>query len=236
MPLIAVTADHRPPRTDVASTSTRRFRPPRAEIYVNERIVERVREAGASVILFPPGDPALAAVLDKVDGLVVTGGAFDIDPRHYGQPIRTRHDGLDEARTATELAVARAALERGLPYLGICGGMQLMAVALGGSLIQDILTERPGSLDHEQPGDPVLPSHPIRVEPGLEGLLGEAVNSTHHQAIAELGRLKAVAWAPDGIIEAVTLPEHPFAVGVQWHPEWLSGVLFKALVEAALQR
>lgn len=233
MPIIAVTADHRPPRTDVASTSTRRMRPPRAEVYVAEQVVLHLQHAGAQVILLPPGDPGIVAILDRVDGLVVTGGAFDIDPRHYRQPILMRHDGIDEARTGTELALAREAFRRNLPYLGICGGMQIMAVAGGGSLIQDIKTTFPDALDHEQPTDPAIPYHPIEAASGYAALLGDRVNSTHHQAIAELGPLKAIAHAPDGIIEAVVHPDMRFALGVQWHPEWLSGVLFHALVDAA---
>ena len=111
--------------------------------------------------------------------------------------------------------------------------MQAQAVALGGSLVQDIRTADPAALDHEQPTDPATPGHPLRTAPGW-AWLGDAVNSTHHQAVDRLGPLVAVAHAPDGVVEAVTLPGHPFYVGVQWHPELLAPTpLFPALVEAA---
>lgn len=213
-----------------------RLRPARAEVYVAERIVERLREAGAAVLLLPPGDPDAPSLLERAEGLVVTGGAFDIHPSHYGQNILGRLDPVDEARTEMELALCAAALERGLPTLGICGGLQAMAVATGGSLLQDIVTQVPGALEHEQPTDPATPWHPLRADPGWESFFSGAVNSTHHQAIASPGALRPVAWAPDGVVEAACLPGHPFALGVQWHPEWLEGSLFSRLVESCRRK
>jgi putative glutamine amidotransferase len=94
----------------------------------------------------------------------------------------------------------------------------------------------PGALEHEQPTDPALPWHPLRVKSGWKEYFPEAVNSTHHQAIDQQGGLTPVAWAPDAVIEAAVLLGHPFAIGVQWHPEWLEGPLFSRLVEVCGRR
>jgi putative glutamine amidotransferase len=202
-------------------------------VWVGEAVVERVREAGAIALLLPPGDAAaIPAILARVDGVVVTGGAFDIHPRHYGQSVTARLDRVDEGRTDLELALARACADAGKPILGICGGMQALAVALGGTLVQDIRTRDPGALEHEQLADPATPGHAIVVSGRLVGLVGSAVNSTHHQAVDSAGPLTVVGRAPDGVIEAVELGGHPFCVGVQWHPELLDGRLFRALVES----
>lgn len=227
MPLVAVTCDRRaegPVRTSA------RVRPPRPEIFVGEAVVERVRAAGGGAVLLPPGDLATGlALLDHVGALVITGGAFDIHPRHYGQGVVARLDRVDEDRTSLELGLARAAITRGLPVLGICGGMQALVVAAGGTLLQDIRTADPSALEHEQPTDPATPWHPLVTD---HPLMPRAVNSTHHQAVDDPGPLRVIARAPDGVVEAVELPGHPFCVGVQWHPELLDGALFAALCAA----
>lgn len=186
-------------------------------------------------MLLPPGDAAAAVeLLDTVRAVVVTGGAVDLHPRHYGQAVLGRLDRVDEDRAALELTLARAAVDRGLPFLGVCGGMQTLAVALGGTLVQDIATARPGALEHEQPTDPATPWHPlVDVDPRWARWFPPAVNSTHHQAVDRPGPLAVVARAPDGIVEAVVLPDHPFCLGVQWHPEHLDGAVFTALVDQA---
>ena len=175
-----------------------------------------------------PHDPALAAAyLDRIDALVVTGGAFDIDPALYGATGRHATVTLKEDRTAAELALTRGALARGMPVLGICGGMQLLGVALGGSLIQHIPDAIPGALEHEQPNPRHLPGHGVRILPGtmlaaITGAAEMAVNSAHHQAIAEPGKRAVVnALAPDGVIEGVEDPGARFCLGLQWHPEFL---------------
>jgi putative glutamine amidotransferase len=202
-------------------------------VVLNEILVARVRAAGAIPILLPPGDPdAIDAILERVDAVVITGGAMDIHPRHYGQDVTARLDTVQEARTALELPLARVCVARDVPILGICGGMQALAVAVGGTLVQDIGTQVPGAMEHEQPTDPVTPWHPVEVWGPLAGRVGDAVNSTHHQAVAELGPLAVVGRAPDGVVEAVHLPGHRFCLGVQWHPELLDGRLFAALVSA----
>lgn len=202
----------------------------------------RLRAAGLEPLLLPPleGDTGglVQRVLGMVDGVVIPGGAFDIHPRHYGQAQTGRLDHVDEGRTALELAFARRAMEQGLPLLGICGGMQVMAVAAGGTLVQDISTEHPGAQEHEQPTDPAQPWHEVRLEAGpLRAALGTttAVNSTHHQAVLDPGLLTVSGRAPDGVAEAVHHDGHRFCVGVQWHPELLEGPLFRAFA-AAVER
>ena len=188
--------------------------------------------------------PALADDwLDGIDALVVTGGAFDVDPALYGEG--TRHDTviLKENRTAAELALLRGALARNLPVLGICGGQQLLAVVLGGSLIQHIPDSVPDALAHEQPNPRHEPGHTVDIIPGtmLHRIVGTTtmqVNSSHHQAVRSPG-LRAVvdAVAEDGVIEGIEDPRFRFCLGVQWHPEFLidpgDARIFAALVAAA---
>lgn len=212
------------------SRTTPRVRPSRAEVFVAQAIVERLQRAGASVLLIPPGGEG--ELLEVADALVLTGGAFDIPPHLYGQKVLGRLDGVDERRSMTEIALCKGALERGIPLLGICGGMQVMAVATGGTLFQDIHTQIPGALEHEQPTDPATPWHPLLTEAPWNSLLPTHVNSTHHQAIQDPGACSIIARAPDGVAEALTLAGHPFAIGVQWHPEWREQALFDALLSA----
>lgn len=226
-PLIAITCDRRalgPARPG------ERERPPRPEVYVGEAVIERVRRAGGHAVLLPPGDLAGGLrVLERVDGLVITGGAFDIHPHHYGQAVTARIDRVDEDRTTLELALARAAIECGKPTLGLCGGMQAMVVAMGGTLVQDIRAANPAALDHEQWTDPATPAH---VLVSTVDWLPATVNSTHHQAVDDPGPFTVIGRAPDGVIEAVALPHARFCVGVQWHPELMDDALFRRLVRA----
>lgn len=226
--LVAITCDR---RAEGPARATTRIRPPRPEVFVGESVVMRVRAAGGRAVLLPPGDlDAGIELLGHVSALVITGGAFDIHPRHYGQGVVARLDRVDEDRTTLELGLARAAVERGLPVLGICGGMQALAVALGGTLVQDIQTADPTALDHEQATDPATFAHPLVT---THPLMPAAVNSTHHQAVDDPGPMRVIARAPDGVVEAVELPGARFCIGVQWHPELLDGALFRALVAAA---
>ena len=191
-----------------------------------------------------PHDPALApAYLDRIDALVVTGGAFDVDPALYGGGERHATVSLKEDRTAAELALVRGALARDMPVLGICGGQQLLAVALGGTLMQHIPDAVPDALEHEQRNPRDQPSHAVTLTPGtllhrIAGADTMQVNSAHHQAVLSPGRFAVVnAVAPDGVIEGVEDPRYSFCLGVQWHPEF--GIdpgddkLFAALVAAA---
>lgn len=190
-----------------------------------------------------PHDPVLAAdYLDRIDALVVTGGAFDVDPALYGDGDRHQTVTLKEGRTAAELALMQGAMARQMPILGICGGQQLLAVALGGSLIQHIPDSIPDALPHEQPNPRDEPGHPVAVTPGtlLHRIVGTTemrVNSSHHQAVRHPGPRAVVnALAPDTVIEGVEDPSQRFCLGVQWHPEFLIDAgdrrIFDALIAA----
>ena len=191
-----------------------------------------------------PHDAALAAdYLDRIDALVVTGGAFDVDPALYGEGDRHATVTLKEGRTAAEMALTRGALMRDLPVLGICGGEQLLAVALGGTLVQHIPDSVPGALEHEQPNPRHEPGHPVAVVPGtlLHRIVGAAemrVNSAHHQAVRAPGPHAVVnATAPDSVIEGLEDARYRFCLGVQWHPEFFIDPgdrrIFDALIAAA---
>ncbi len=239
--LIAVTCDRRGYRAASRPNAAGRVRPKRAEIHVGEHVVTLLRQAGAEPLLLPPhdGDPSalIAQILRLCAGVVITGGAFDIHPARYGQTVETRLDRVDEGRTGLELELASACLSTDTPLLGLCGGMQILAVAAGGTLVQDISAEIPDALEHEQPTDPAESWHPVLLERGhLRAAYGRreiAVNSTHHQAVRDPGRLRITGRSPDGVVEAIELDEHPFAVGVQWHPELLGATPLDALVAAA---
>ena len=174
-----------------------------------------------------PHDAALAAdYLDRIDALVVTGGAFDVDPALYGDGDRHATVTLKQGRTAAELALTQGALARDLPVLGICGGEQLLAVALGGTLVQHIPDSVPDALEHEQPNPRHEPGHPVAVVPGtlLHRIVGAThmqVNSAHHQAVRAPGPHAVVnATAPDQVIEGLEDTRYRFCLGVQWHPEF----------------
>lgn len=175
-----------------------------------------------------PHDPACALdLLDRLDGLVVTGGAFDVDPALYGDGARHPTVSLKENRTQAELALLHGALARDMPVLGICGGEQLLAVALGGTLIQHIPDSVTDALEHEQPNPRHEAGHAVAVTPGtrLHAIVGAAtmqVNSAHHQAVRGAGPHAVVnAVAPDGVVEGLEDARYRFCLGVQWHPEFL---------------
>ena len=215
----------------VAVTAPRRQVDGRERVTLNTAYVRALDRAGLVPLALPTmlaPERAAQALQVGVRGLVLTGGE-DVDPARYG---RTPHDKLedtDAGRDAAELALIAAARERRLPILGICRGIQILNVALGGTLYQDLGSERPGPVAHT--GDDVR--HTVRIEPGslLERTLGTGsatVNSRHHQAIRDLAPgLRAVAWTEDGLIEAVEAadPNAPWMLAVQWHPEDLPGNL-----------
>ncbi len=191
-----------------------------------------------------PHDPELAAdMLDRLDALVVTGGAFDVSPALYGATDIHPTVTLKDRRTAAELALVQGALARDMPVLGICGGQQLLAVALGGTLIQHIPDAIKGALEHEQPNPRNEPGHSVAITPGslLHRIVGRGtmqVNSAHHQAVATPGPHATInAVAPDGVVEGVEDPRYRFCLGLQWHPEFLidpgDTKIFDAFIAAA---
>jgi putative glutamine amidotransferase len=221
------------------------FEAPRYEL--KAAYPDAVLRAGGLPMVLPYTEEAAAvdAYLDRISGLVVTGGHFDIPPEAYGEKPSEQLGPVKQGRTDFETRLLKGALDRRIPILGVCGGMQLLNVVLGGSLIQDIQTEVEGAKSHEQKHDRTQPMHPIDVKEGtlLAELLGKGqlmVNSTHHQAVKRLGDgLRASAVAPDGVVECVESTELPFAVGVQWHPELLLQTipahlsLYRGLVQKA---
>ena len=198
--------------------------------------VRAVERAGGRALLVPPFDEAVEETLDRLDGLVFSGGS-DLDPALYGQEPHPQTTGVVPERDRAELALLRAALERELPVLAICRGSQVLNVALGGDLTQH-LPELVGHDGHKRtPG--VFARHEVELEPGtrLERLLGARVEvaSHHHQGFGRLGSgLAAAARDADGTVEALEDGSRPFAVGVLWHPEATRDArLFEALVEQA---
>jgi putative glutamine amidotransferase len=210
---------------------------------IRENYCNAVRHAGGLPVLLPHDPAAAAAYLDRIDGLIVTGGGFDIDPALFGATTRHPSVTTKDRRTAFELAATRTALARDMPVLGICGGQQLLNVALGGTLIQHIPDEVPDCLAHRQPNPRDEPGHDVRVVAGtlLHRLAGAdtiAVNSAHHQAVKAAGPGVVVdAVAADGVVEGIEDPRRRFCLGVQWHPEFEIGEadrrIFRALVAAA---
>jgi len=203
--------------------------------------VRSVEEAGAVPVALPAGRPEDATgVLERLDGLVLSGGV-DVDPALYGDAPHPRLRRVDRRRDDFELALVVEALRRELPILAICRGHQVLNVAMGGTLVQDIPSEFEGGIDHDAPGRRWRRVHRVDIVPGsrLHEVLGRvtvSVNSFHHQAVGRLGRGLVVSARSerDGLIEGIEFPELPFVIGVQWHPEsfWNRAVSFQALFDA----
>lgn len=187
-----------------------------------------IEAAGGIPVLIPPEGEVMLPVLDRLDGLLFNGSPSNLMPTHYGVDYDATPDEHDVARDSTTLPLVRAALERGMPFLGICRGLQELNVALGGTLFQE-LHKLPGRMDHRAgDGDNEFrfrPQHEVTLCGELERISGAkviAVNSLHGQAIDQLAPgLVVEGIAPDGTIEAVRVEAAKnFAVAVQWHPEW----------------
>jgi putative glutamine amidotransferase len=232
-PVIGLTLDHEPP----GGYSKQPW------YALRENYCAAVAAAGGLPVLLPHEPARATEYLDILDGLIVTGGAFDVDPKLFG--AKTKHESVStkDRRTAFELAICKDALEADTPILGICGGEQLLNVALGGTLIQHIPDEVKNALAHEQPNPRTEPGHSVAIAKNsllhrITGALQLEVNSAHHQAVKDVAPgMVADAVAPDGVIEGVEDPKRRFCLGVQWHPEYLLSEgdkrIFSAFIAAA---
>ena len=210
---------------------------------VRHNYVNAVVRAGGLPLLMPHEMDLLPIYLNDIDGLLIPGGNFDVHPSLYG--IDTTHETVTtkNERTQFEMAILQGALKRDLAVLGICGGQQLLHVALGGTLIQHVPDEFPDGLPHEQPNPRDEVGHDVEIVEGplLHSIVGQThiqVNSAHHQAARdEPAGLKINARAPDGVIEGCEAANMSFCLGVQWHPEFeitdADTRIFAAFIEAA---
>lgn len=218
--------------------------PPQREMALGMKYVQAiVRAGGAPVVLPPIGRDALETLIDRLSGVCLPGGP-DLDPSIYRESPHPRLGPTEPEIDVFELALLHAADERGLPVLAICRGAQALNVARGGSLHQHLPDAVEGDVEHRQTEPDSVPTHAAEIAPRSVlartlALREVAVNSFHHQAVSRLGRgLRAVAWAPDGVVEAIEASEDRFVVGVQWHAEALTerpeqAALFRSFVAAA---
>jgi putative glutamine amidotransferase len=214
---------------------------------VSEAYIRAVHEAGGLPLLIPSGMKTgeLEALVARLDGILFTGGG-DIDPRYFNGKPHNRVYNIIPERDETEINLVRMAASGGLPFLGICRGIQMINVALGGTLYTDIADQLPGAIKHDFKERKYL-AHPVQVLEGsrlarILGMTGLQANSLHHQGLEKVAvSLTPVAWSVDGLVEAVEKPGHPFGLAVQWHPEWLQELqemrsLFTAFVAAAREK
>lgn len=200
-----------------------------------------ISNAGGLPFALPYDTGAIDDYLNIIDGLLLTGGFFDVDPSYYGSGHKHKTVETKNDRTKFEFEIARQAIYRNIPILGICGGQQLMNVALGGTLIQHIPDEIENCLEHEQKFVHTKPAHSVAVIENtlLSRIVGKKdmqVNSSHHQAVKTVGDDVLInAIAPDGVIEGIEYTKHPFCIGVEWHPEYLIDDGDSLLIEAFIR-
>jgi putative glutamine amidotransferase len=204
---------------------------------LRENYITAITSKNAHCILLPYDLDAVDHYLQIIDGIVITGGNFDVDPSYYGAD-RNKHTMPKDNRTKFEFAITKKAIKMNMPLLGICGGEQLLNVVMNGTLIQHIPDEVSNHLIHEQSEAKHILTHSIKINPkskfaNIVGAENMMVNSTHHQAVKEIGQdLIICANAPDGVIEAIEHEYNDFCIGVQWHPEYESSTQDKALFSA----
>jgi putative glutamine amidotransferase len=209
--------------------------------------INAIQEAGGIPMLIPSwmAETAVKLLIERLDGILLTGGGDIAIELFDGEP-HARVDGVEPDRDTLELALVQAATQSGKPFLGVCRGFQVVNVALGGTLYTHIQDQLPGAIkhDYDSGSQRQFLAHTVRLEKSsaLARMLGEtelSVNSLHHQGAKDLApSLKPAAYAPDGLVEGLELPGHPFGMAVQWHPEWLmdqpvSRRLFGSFIQAA---
>jgi putative glutamine amidotransferase len=207
-----------------------------------ELYLDALTTAGATTVILPVHAEPDERLFSLFDGFLLTGGG-DVDPGRYTGEAHERVYGVDDRRDAYEISLVGYAVDNDVPLLAICRGIQILNVALGGTLVVDIASQIPGSLKHVDLEHWTGTAHTVNIAAGsvVSKLVGEelGVNSMHHQGVATPGSgLVPVAWAPDGMVEAIELPDKRFIVGLQWHPECLGAGhpafgIFEGFVEAA---
>jgi putative glutamine amidotransferase len=214
-------------------------------VLLQQSYIRAIMQARGVPVLIPSmiATDGWEEVYSRLDGIVFSGGG-DIALEHFIGDPHPRIDDIEPERDAVELQMIQAAASDGKPFLGICRGCQVLNVALGGTLYTHIPDQLPGALDHSYPGNKrTVLVHEVKIEEGthIAEIYGEPiikVNSLHHQGLKDIAPgLRVAGQAPDGLVEAIELPEHPFGLAVQWHPEWLTDQestrsLFKKFVEA----
>jgi putative glutamine amidotransferase len=219
------------PACTVAVTASIRPDGDTSRVRLTAAYVTALENAGLVPLIVPPlsSDKAAASVLDSVSGLVLTGGE-DVDPARYGEQRHEKVRTVNAARDATEAALVTEAKERRMPVLAICRGIQILNVALGGTLIQDIPSAISTTISHDDEGPRDSRTHEISVEPGsliarAIGTEHATVNSFHHQSVQRVADgMKITAKSPDGVIEGIESTDRNWWVmGVQWHPEEMTG-------------
>ncbi len=217
--------------------------------FLRARYLQAIQEAGGVPLVLPLvlGRTQHAFLLQRLDGLLVTGSGSDLAPQFYGESQQYPFQKMSEERARLELGLSKLAFEQQVPTFGICGGMQSMNVALGGTLIQDIPAQITTKIQHLQKKSAEHTAHLIHIESKtlLRRIIKKSstlVNSSHHQSVKTIPHAFHVsALAPDGVIEAIEALNHPFWLGVQWHPEFLyrkdtlQKRLFSAFIKAARQ-
>lgn len=218
--------------------------------FIRERYVSSIIQAGGIPLLLPylPSKSSTRSLLSGLKGILISGGDFDLHPSHFGEKPHPKLRRVVRERTDHEIQLIEEACRIDMPILGICGGAQVINVALGGALYQDIRSQCPRARLHEtgKRGRPIF--HTVRIEPKTKlskivGLKSLRVNSTHHQAVKELGKgLQVSARSSDGLIEGIESTQHRFLIGVQWHPELLAHrsapnrKIFRSFIRAAQNR
>ena len=215
-------------------------------VVLMQSYINAVMQAGGVPVLIPSmlHDDGWDALYSRLDGILFSGGG-DIGLEYSPGDPHPRIDDVELERDSVEFKLIHASAADGKPFIGICRGCQVLNVALGGTLYTHIHDQLPNALDHSYPGNlRTVLVHDVKVEEGtrVAEVMGEPilkVNSLHHQGLKDIAPpLRIAGYAPDGLVEAVELPDHPFGIGVQWHPEWLTDQeptrnLFRKFVEAA---